>query len=170
MEFRIAQLTDCKLLSDFVNRAYRGDEAKSGWTTEADILDGIRTNTQELSELVAQPNNIILMAYLDQKLVGSVHLAKNGARCYLGMLTVDPHQQNKGIGKQLLARAKSEALNWGCQLIEITVITLRTELINFYLRHGFQATEKFIDFPSDPKFGVPKVADLQMQYFELPLR
>jgi ribosomal protein S18 acetylase RimI-like enzyme len=170
MEFQIAQISDCQKLSEFVNSAYRGEQSKSGWTTEADLLDGIRTNSEELQEIISTPNNIIMMATLQGKLLGSVHLANNGSKCYLGMLTVDPKTQNQGIGKKLIGKSVEFAKSLGCLTIEITVITLRKELIEFYQRQGFRPTEKFIDFPSDPKFGSPKVPDLKMQYFELQLQ
>jgi ribosomal protein S18 acetylase RimI-like enzyme len=170
MNFRDATTADAAFVASFINRAYRGEEAKRGWTTEAEILDGIRTSTEELSELISKPNNRLVLLYDQLHLLGCMHLETNTAQCYLGMLTVNPDLQNRGLGKKLLHKAKEIACELECPKIVITVITLRKELIEFYLRYGFRPTERFIEFPQDPKFGLAKVPNLQMQYFELLLK
>lgn len=72
------------------------------------------------------------------------------------MLTVSPELQAKGIGKQLLAAAESMAKSEGCKTIQMTVISVRKELIAWYERHGYAATGETAPFPTDPKFGLPK--------------
>ncbi|MCW3089685.1 MAG: hypothetical protein JWP81_754 [Ferruginibacter sp.] len=44
---------DIEELVQLVNSAYRGESSKKGWTTEADLLDGIRTDTKAI-ELILQ--------------------------------------------------------------------------------------------------------------------
>lgn len=151
-------LADVPQLNILVNRAYRGDSSRKGWTTEADLLDGIRVDEERLVTMIEKPDSIILKA-LDEsnKLIGCVHLEKQGTRLYLGMLTVDPLLQSRGTGKQLLAAAEDEARKRDCTSIFMTVIDTRTELINWYVRHGFQLTSGKKPFPADdPQFGLPK--------------
>ena len=72
------------------------------------------------------------------------------------MLTVRPDQQTKGLGKKLLRAAEEYAAQQGCNMIYMTVITLRRELIDWYLRRGFSLTDARRPFHSDPSFGIPK--------------
>ena len=43
-----AELNDIKALNVLINSAYRGESSKKGWTTEADLLDGLRTDEEDL--------------------------------------------------------------------------------------------------------------------------
>src|ERR1700759_310499 len=94
---------DIPALNILVNSAYRGEQSKQGWTTEADLLDGIRTDEKSLRELMLQPGSAILKYEEENKILGCVHLKQEGNKIYLGMLTVSPQLQGKGIGKILLA-------------------------------------------------------------------
>ena len=73
------------------------------------------------------------------------------------MLTVSPQLQNKGIGKILLKASEDEARKRNCDAIFMTVISQRTELINWYKKHGYIDTGEKKPFPeNDPRFGIPK--------------
>jgi len=73
------------------------------------------------------------------------------------MLTVRPYLQGKGIGKQMLKAAEEEAKKKGITSIFMTVISVRKELIDWYVRHGYVATGEKKPFAfSDPRFGQPK--------------
>jgi ribosomal protein S18 acetylase RimI-like enzyme len=73
------------------------------------------------------------------------------------MLTVAPHLQNSGIGKQLLAAAESYARTHQCSFIVMSVISVRSELIQWYERHGYRKTGETKPFPMhDQRFGIPK--------------
>lgn len=69
---REATAADCEMLAAFINAAYRGDSSRQGWTTEADLLDGQRTDVQSLRQALGEPNSVILLLLHDDKLVGSV--------------------------------------------------------------------------------------------------
>lgn len=157
LRFRKAVPADIPAINRLVNSAYRGDSSRSGWTTEADFLDGIRTDEEQLAALMAAPESIFLLRFDEvNHLLGSVYLEKQNHKLYLGMLTVDPILQNKGTGKQLMQQAEVYARNQGCDSIIITVITKRSELIAWYERRGYQQTGERRPFPNDPKFGIPK--------------
>lgn len=153
----VAGIADAGELARLVNSAYRGDSSKKGWTTEADLLGGQRTNEAGIREMIAEPDSVILKYTSEEGLLqGCVYLKKKTDKLYLGMLTVSPELQTKGIGKQLLAAAESMAKNHSCNTIEMTVISVRKELIAWYVRHGYAATGETAPFPTDPKFGLPK--------------
>lgn len=155
--FAIATEKDIPALDVLVNSAYRGETSKKGWTTEADLLDGIRTDANSLSKLIGEPGSVILL-YRDENsiLQGCVYLKKKNTQLYLGMLTVSPELQAKGIGKKLLAGAENHALENGCGSVVMTVISVRHELIAWYERHGYAPTGETEPFPSGPEFGLPK--------------
>ena len=153
-----AELKDVPELNALVNSAYRGDSSRQGWTTEADLLDGIRVDVQRLEEIINKPGAMILK-YADDKnkITACVHLEKKGNKLYLGMLTVSPLLQGKGIGNELLRMAEAEAKKLLCSSIYMTVITDRIELITWYERHGYINTGEIKPFPhGDPRFGLPK--------------
>nr|WP_221205208.1 GNAT family N-acetyltransferase [Brevundimonas mediterranea] len=135
-----------------IERAYRGDTAKAGWTHEADLLFDTRTSAQELSALIADPDRVILLAHRDGALVGCVQVARVGDDlAYLGMLTVEPTLQASGLGRRLLDAAESEAVaRFAARRMEMTVIHRRAELIAWYERRGYRHTGETRPFPVDP--------------------
>lgn len=150
-----ATLEDIPALLALLNSAYRGEESRKGWTTEADLLDGnIRTDVETLERLLSEPEGVILKCTGNDQIVGCVHLKKNGERLYLGMLSVSPSEQGRGIGKMFLKRAEEHAREVGCTKIYMQVISIRTELNNWYVRHGYVATGERFPFDVDEKYGV----------------
>lgn len=151
-----ADRPDVPELESLVNSAYRGNTSRTGWTTEADYLDGIRVDQLALTEIIDSPDSLILKCVQDSKIIGCVQLKTNENELYVGMLTVSPDIQNQGIGKLLLQECENFARQNRLNIISMTVISLREELIDWYERRGFTKTTKTLPFPSDPRFGSPK--------------
>lgn len=144
-------------LLKLVNSAYRGETSRAGWTTEADLLDGIRTDESSLLDMLHhQDATILVCTDAASKIIGCVYLELIGMSLYLGMLSVTPGMQAKGIGKQLLKAAEVFARKKGCTTIQMTVISVRDELIAWYEKHGYSKTGETEPFPNDKKFGIPK--------------
>jgi len=163
VKFRIAGASDIPALHALIENAYRGESAKAGWTHEADLLGGQRTDRQALGEIVADDAQVILLAEEADALHGCVLVADKGeGRSYLGMLTVRPDLQSAGVGATLLAEAEDLARNvLEARTMEMTVIKRRRELIAWYERCGYSDTGREAPFPmDDPRFGLPKVDDL----------
>lgn len=141
-----------------VNSAYRGDSSRQGWTTEAHLLDGQRTDADDLHDLLTAPGATFLLARqsVTGQLLGSVYLKAQAPDLYLGMLSVSPAHQAYGIGKQLMAAAEAHARALDHSGLLISVISVRHELLAWYERHGFRRTGETIDFPRDTRFGIPK--------------
>jgi len=152
-----ASIDDAAELDKLVNSAYRGESSKQGWTTEADLLDGTRTDASAIQDVIKTPNTTVLKYIEGNEILGCVELRKDGSKLYLGMLSVKPNLQGKGIGKELLKAAEVEAKNQNSTTIYMTVISIRKELIEWYIRHGYRLTGEKKPFAfNDPRFGQPK--------------
>lgn len=159
MKITEASMTDVTAICKLVNSAYRGDSSRKGWTTEADLLGGIRIDADMLQQYFADPNSTVLKCTGDdEQITGCVYLKKENTRLYLGMLTVSPELQAKGIGKLLLQESEKNALEKDCTSIVMTVIASRYELIDWYKRHGYNETGEKQPFPISERFGKPKTA------------
>jgi ribosomal protein S18 acetylase RimI-like enzyme len=157
MNISIAAIDDVPSLVDLVNSAYRGEAAKKGWTTEADLLDGIRTDEPSLAGMLKKTGATMLICRNKAgSVAGCVYLEQQPGTVYLGMLTVSPLLQASGIGKQLLKAAEDFAKENGADNISMTVISVRHELIAWYERHGYTKTGETKPFPTGPAFGIPK--------------
>ena len=60
--FRCACSGDVPAIVDLVESAYRGDSSRAGWTTEADLLDGQRTDPEAISAVITGPGSVMLLA------------------------------------------------------------------------------------------------------------
>ncbi len=149
--------TDIPELAHLVNSAYRGEGSKKGWTTEADLLHGTRTDETNLFELMSDTNAVILKCLNENgEIIACVYLQKQQSRLYLGMLSVYPEIQGGGIGKAILAEADAHAIKSNCSCVFMTVISVRHELIAWYERHGYKKTGEKMPFPVGEKFGIQK--------------
>ena len=161
---RLATLADVDALVSLVNSAYRGDSSRAGWTTEADLLDGMRIDAERLKDAIADDADDAILIHEDEgHLVACVHLQRTGSTCYLGMLTTLPTRQGSGLGRAMIEQAERFARDrWGSTSMEMTVLTLRPELVAWYERRGFVKTGERKPFPyGDDKWGLPKTANLE---------
>jgi len=157
MPILIADEKDISSLVALMDSAYRGENSKQGWTSEADLFIGNkRTDETTVSNLLKKPGAVFLK-YLNEEgeIEGCVLLSKKDNRLYLGMFSVAPSAQGKGIGKKLLIAADNYAKEQSCSSIFMTVITVRKELIAWYERYGYQKTATVLPFPVDERFGIP---------------
>ncbi len=163
--FSKASHAEVSAITKLVNSVYRGEASKAGWTTEADLLDGQRTDETMISQMMENKGGIFLICKNSKKdLLGSLYLENQGSQAYLGMLAVSANHQNEKIGARLLAQAeKIVSQEWKLFVIKMTVITIRKELISYYLRRGYQQTGLIEDFPQDTKFGIVKGQKLYLE-------
>lgn len=169
-ETRWANIEDAQNISELVNRGYRGDSSKMGWTTEADLLGGQRTDAQTIKSILQSSNQKILLLEMENEITGCVLLEKEDFKTLFGMFVINPTSQGHGLGKLLMNEAENLARTQGSTLMEMTVITSRIELIDFYKRRGYKATGIKKPFPmNDSKFGVPKVSHLEFEVLQKEL-
>ena len=154
---RPAQDEDVEALVALVTSAYRGESSRAGWTTEADLIDGGRTDADEMRELLPD----LLVAVEGGALVGCCALTARDDRGYFGTFAVLPTLQGGGVGSALLAAAEARALDLGLPTVEMTVLSVRTELIAYYERRGYVDTGETRPFPYGvERNGLPRTDDL----------
>ncbi len=157
MPVSVATTEDIRPLVILLNNAYRGEGSKKGWTSEADMVSGeLRTNVAAVKELMQLPGAIFLKYTNDaDKMEGCVFLQKKNKKLYLGMLSVAPLLQAKGIGKQIMTAAEQYARQQECKTVFMRVISIRHELIAWYERQGYYKTGEVQPF-EDSEFGKAK--------------
>lgn len=166
---RTAAPTDIPRIVSLLNQAYRGDASRRGWTTEADLIAGeVRSDETQVGEVMARPGSVFLVYEGSEGLLGCVNLQQQGGRLYLGMFAVDPEAQGMGIGKALLAEADAYARSVGCASIYMTVISVRKELIDWYIRHGYTDTGERKPFKEDGLTG-KHLQPLEFAVLEKPI-
>jgi GNAT superfamily N-acetyltransferase len=190
--FRRATPDDVLAVLDLVETAYRGDASRAGWTTEADLVAGQRTDAEAIHVIVTSSTGLVLLAEADpvsaavvtgstatatdaglgegtgggpgptREIVGCCQLERRGEVGYFGMFAVRPGQQGGGTGSALLAAAERYVrAAWGARRMELFVISVRAELIDWYARRGYRPTGATEPFPyGDERFGLPLRDDL----------
>jgi GNAT superfamily N-acetyltransferase len=163
LTLRFAQASDAPDIVALVESAYRGEASRAGWTTEAHLLDGQRTDAGAVLEIVRGENGVLLMAEDEGGLVGCCRIEQRaGDVAYFGMFSIRPGQQGRGLGRAVLAHAEQVARErWGSRTMIMTVLRQRGELIAWYERRGYRRTGVTLPFPyGNARFGIPKVDDL----------
>lgn len=166
---RDAVASDIPALHGLVESAYRGEASRAGWTTEADLLDGQRTDPDDLASILADPEQALLTAWDKDRLVGCILIARRGEGVgYFGMLSISPTLQNAGLGRKMVGAAEAAmADRFGARRVRISVIPQRETLIAWYERLGYAATGETLPFPyGDERFGRPKRDDLSFIVME----
>ncbi|MFF0113446.1 GNAT family N-acetyltransferase [Streptomyces prasinus] len=163
--FRDATDADVDGLVALIESAYRGESSRAGWTTEADILQGQRTDPEGVREVVESPDSRLLTVERGGRIVACCQLEHRGDHVYFGMFAVSPGLQGAGLGKTIIAHAERQAREtWGVREMHMTVITVREDLIAWYERRGYRRTGRTSPFPyGDERFGVPLRADLRFE-------
>ncbi|SOB87749.1 Ribosomal protein S18 acetylase RimI [Sphingomonas guangdongensis] len=163
---RLAEAEDLPDLHLVIERAYRGEAARGGWTHEADLIEGARIDLATLETILEDEAARLLVVETEDRLIGCVQVTDlSDDRAYLGLLCVDPAHQAAGIGRLLLDEGEAlAAASFGAERIEMTVIDVRTELIAYYERRGYQLTGERRAFP------IPLDPPLEMVVLEKALR
>jgi ribosomal protein S18 acetylase RimI-like enzyme len=145
---RPATPVDIPALVALVNDAFAIEE----------FLEGTRTDAHDMA---AQMNKgcILLLSDADGRPLASVYTEQRGAHGYMGMLAVAPKVQGSGLARRLVEAAEDRFRSAGLVAIEISVLSLRPELLPLYRRFGFVETgvEPFLH-PRTFKDGAAKAA------------
>ncbi len=165
--FRIANHSDIEDIVQLVNVAYRPNSNIAGWTHEADLVSGKRINTEKLTDILSKLDVVILVATKNLTIVVCVEVEKQGNSSHIGMLAVNPKLQSQGVGKQMLEYAENYArLNFNANKFVMMVLSSRPELIDFYLKCGYQKSGSVIDYPISAGVGIPKQTNLKLEFLE----
>ncbi|RUL74018.1 GNAT family N-acetyltransferase [Dyella choica] len=163
--FRKAAETDIGAIVALIQSAYRGQFSRQGWTTEADLLDGQRTDAADVARSLAAPDSAVLLASIDGELLACCHVERHGDAAYFGMFAVHPPRQGGGLGRLVLAEAERHARQaWQCSAMHMKVIDVRSDLMAWYERQGYRRTGECSPFPyGDERFGIPRRDDLKFE-------
>lgn len=166
--FRAATAGDIPALIRLINSAYRGNDGSVGWTTEADLLDGIRVDAESLQADLELPRSVFLLAERDGHVLACAHVSGENGTGNFGMFSVDPAQQGGGIGTMMMQTAEAHAVReWGLAIMQMSVIDVRDDLIAYYERRGYVRTGIKKPFPyGNERVGIPKRNDLRFEVLE----
>ncbi|WP_328911897.1 MULTISPECIES: GNAT family N-acetyltransferase [unclassified Streptomyces] len=163
--FRAATPADAPALVALIESAYRGEASRAGWTTEADILEGRRTDPEGVLAVIEKPDGRLVVVESGGELVACCQLEHRGEHAYFGMFAVRPTLQGAGLGKIVIAEAERFARDeWKVAEMHMTVISVREDLIAWYVRRGYRRTGEMSPFPyGNERFGLPTRDDLEFE-------
>jgi ribosomal protein S18 acetylase RimI-like enzyme len=141
---RVATPMDMEKMIEVVNAAFAIET----------FLESTRTDERRMAEMMRK-GEFLVSEGTGGKIVACIYVERRVERGYFGMLAVDPAHQHKGLGRTMVGVAESHCCQRGCAAMDITVLSLRPELVAFYSRLGYvrTGTEEF--HPSRPlKAGV----------------
>lgn len=165
LTYRDAAEADVPALVALIESAYRGESSRAGWTSEADILGGQRTDPQGVREVITAAGSRLMIVERDGEPVACCQLEHRGDAAYFGMFAVRPDLQGAGLGRRIIAEAERSAREtWGVAEMHMTVISVREDLIAWYERRGYRRTGRMTPFPyGDERFGIPRRDDLAFE-------
>ena len=132
---RVAEPSDARQITALINSAFR--------VAEEFFCFEDRITLEEVERLFTTGTFLVAEARErgDRVLAGCVYVElKDGDRSYLGLLSVDPSQQQGGLGSLLMTAAENHCRELGSRFMEIYIVNLRTELTPFYQRRGYVET------------------------------
>jgi GNAT superfamily N-acetyltransferase len=153
LKFRNATRDDVEVLLLLIHSAFRGEESRAGWTTEADFASGDRIDAPGLIEKIEAPDSVVLVVTDCEGVLLScceIVWRPDQETCYFGLFAVDPKRQGGGVGRQVLAYVEDYARRqWGARRLEMVVIWARVDIIAWYERKGFKRTGEKRPFPHE---------------------
>ncbi|MFE5858291.1 GNAT family N-acetyltransferase [Streptomyces sp. NPDC056500] len=163
--FKDAVEADAPALVELIHSAYRGEASRGGWTTEADLLAGGRTDADDVRRVISTRGSRLLTVEQSGELIACCQLEHRGDAAYFGMFAVRPNAQGGGLGRRVLSEAERTAREtWGVKSMQMTVISVRDDLIAWYERRGYRRTGDMTPFPyGDARFGIPLRDDLTFE-------
>jgi len=108
----------------------------AAFAMEREFIDKDRTSAPEIERFMTTGTFFVVDGD-GNNLASCMYLEQRGERLYLGMLAVNPSQQGRGLGRQMMAAAERHAASLGCSAIDIRIVNRRTELPPFYRGLGF---------------------------------
>ena len=186
LTWREAQHEDVPAFVALVESAYRGEDSRAGWTTEADLLAGQRLDEAMGRDMLDATDSLVLLFWQGEGIealtastgnapappIACVQLEDRGCGiAYFGTFAVSPQRQGGGIGSLVMAAAEQAvAERWEAKTLRMTVIRQRQELISYYERRGFALTGETEPFPyGQEQFGLPQREDLEFVVLEKQL-
>ena len=139
---RVATATDREAIQRLINEAFIVERViKKGG---GDRLDAAG---KEMDSLFQQ--GVFLVFEQNNSLSACVYLQPDGAQCYLGLLSVAPDQQGRGLGRRMALASEAFARLRECSRMHLRVVSpRRDELVPFYVKLGY-AERSAQDYPPE---------------------
>ncbi|MER8068388.1 GNAT family N-acetyltransferase [Streptomyces sp. NPDC094034] len=109
--------------------------------------DDLTPYTEAYERLARDPNQHVMVAELDGRIIGTLQLtivpglSRRGAtRSIIEAVRVHADARGSGLGTRFIEWAVDESRRQGCQLIQLTSDASRTDAHRFYERLGFTAS------------------------------
>lgn len=156
----LAGLEDAEALERLVNLAYRGGQSSVAWKNENHLVEGPRVSIKDLQKDLARKDSHILKLQNESgNIVACVQVECNGDEAHIGMLAVDPGQQNLGLGKKMLLLAEEFSIKeFSCSKGKMCVFAGRQELLAWYAKMGYRESGETIPF-FGPESGLRPLVD-----------
>ena len=171
VSIRPARPADADVLTDLIRSAYRGQDSRAGWTSEADLVEGERISRDQILTMISAGGSVLLVGEDAGQIVACCQLRNEGAGlAYFGTFAVSPQAQGAGLGRRLMAEAERQAVAaFAATRLMMTVLAQQDKLIAYYERRGFRRTGETRPFPADPRYARPLRDDLYFAVLEKPL-
>lgn len=149
LTFRLAAAEDVPAVAALIERGYRQPDPATAWTDESALLSGPRSNPTTVARMQSDERFRFVLAEDAGVLVGSALIERTGdGEAHFGMFAIEPARQGGGVGRQLLAESeRMAAALWSTRRMSMHVISVRTELIDWYVRRGYARTGESHPFP-----------------------
>jgi ribosomal protein S18 acetylase RimI-like enzyme len=161
LKIREATVKDAAEIACLVNAAYRPQSGAEGWTHESSLISGDRTSPEQVADVLI--DSVVLVGLHDAKIVACVQIESKGNEAFIGMLAVEPSIQAGGLGKTMLTEAEryAESSLSATQFV-LVVVSARAELVQFYLRRGYEETGQRLAYPINSGVGKPRDGELDL--------
>ena len=155
LEFRAATPDDAVQVQQFVEAAFRAEDARPNWTADMGLGRVFKRPLEDVQAAIAHPDDNAIVLATDARtgaLVGTVQVARraDGAVGRIAFLSVDPGCQNAGLGRRVLAAGEDFCRRtWGASKMSLSALSPRRELIGWYTRRGYRETGERVPFPKE---------------------
>ena len=168
LKFVVCQKDDIQVVVEIINQVYRSEKKSKSWTTEAHLLGGKRVENESFEKLLKEENSKIYLAKFQDKIIGNIQAKLKNDDIYIGLFAVQPDFQSSGIGKKLLEYAENNSSNIynKANKFKMLVISIRTDLIEFYKRRGYKVTNSFLEFPKSELWNIKTNEELKFVVLE----
>ena len=130
MEFRTATAIDAEQIVRF----WQDSGASMGATDHAD----------DVRRVVANPTAVLILAVVENEIVGTLLGAFDGWRGNMYRLVVHPSRRRQGIGRQLVRQVEHVFANWGVRRVTVLIEVDRPWAMEFWAAVGYPRDERIV--------------------------
>jgi ribosomal protein S18 acetylase RimI-like enzyme len=108
------------------------------------ISVGSSDKVEEIKIMLNKNPSLFLIGKINDNVIAVVMGGFDGRRGYVHHLAVDPNYQKKGYGKILMDRLMEKFRQMGVHKLHLFIEKYNKEIINFYLKLGWQIRDDLI--------------------------